>query len=63
LEHLRTTHQKLLDTIKTTGELKKETDDELKGIVESFINGGGFAQKWWTLIILFRTSMIDLINI
>jgi len=45
LEHLRTTHQKLLDTIKTTGELKKETDDELKGIVESFINGGGFAQK------------------
>jgi len=34
-----------LTQLKTTGELKKETDDELKGIVEAFINGGGFAQK------------------
>ena len=37
LDHIRSTHQSLLDTIRKEGQLSPETDDKLKQIVSSFI--------------------------
>jgi F-type H+-transporting ATPase subunit alpha len=45
LLHLRTNHVKLLDTIRTTGDLSKQTDAELKSIIETFIPEAGLVMK------------------
>jgi len=45
LQHLRTSHPHILETIRKTGELSKETDAELKSIVETFIPESGLALK------------------
>lgn len=37
LQHLRSTHQALLDTIRKEGELSPETEEKLKQIVSSFV--------------------------
>jgi len=53
LTHLRANHAKLLDTIKTTGDLNKQSDDELRAIIESFLPSSGLAMKAWEHIIHF----------
>jgi len=45
LVHLRTHHAKLLDTIKTTGDLSKQSDAELKSIIETFLPESGLAMR------------------
>jgi len=45
LQHLRSNHANILETIRTTGDLSKETDAELKSIVETFIPESGLALK------------------
>jgi F-type H+-transporting ATPase subunit alpha len=45
LQHLRTSHPHILETIRKTGDLSKETDAELKAIVETFIPESGLALK------------------
>jgi len=45
LTHLRTNHPSVLETIRKTGELTKELDNELKTIVETFIPESGLALK------------------
>lgn len=45
LNHLRNSHPHILETIRKTGDLSKETDAELKTIVESFIAESGLALK------------------
>jgi len=45
LQHLRTNHPNILETIRKTGDLSKETDAELKSIVETFIPESGLALK------------------
>lgn len=41
LAHLRSKHQSLLDTIRSSGELSEKTDNELAAIVEDFIPNCG----------------------
>lgn len=38
LQHLRSTHQPLLDTIRTEGQISEQTDEKLKQIVTSFVD-------------------------
>ncbi len=38
LKHLRSTHQPLLDTIRTEGQITEQTDEKLKQIVTSFVD-------------------------
>lgn len=45
LNHLRTNHPSVLESIRKTGELTKELDAELKNIVETFIPESGLALK------------------
>lgn len=45
LTHLRSNHPSLLERIKTTGELTKQDDAELKSILEQFIPEAGLATK------------------
>jgi len=45
LTHLRSNHPNVLETIRKTGELTKELDNELKSIVETFIPESGLALK------------------
>jgi len=45
LQHLRTSHPHILEVIRKTGDLSKETDAELKSIVEAFIPESGLALK------------------
>ena len=45
LAHLKTTHPKILERIRVSGELSKADDAELKSIIEQFIPEGGFAMK------------------
>jgi F-type H+-transporting ATPase subunit alpha len=45
LQHLRSNHANILETIRKTGDLSKETDAELKSIVETFIPESGLALK------------------
>lgn len=45
LQHLRTNHPNILETIRKTGDLSKDTDAQLKSIVESFIPESGLALK------------------
>jgi len=45
LQHLRSNHPQILETIRTTGDLSKDTDAQLKAIVESFIPESGLATK------------------
>jgi len=47
LNHLRTNHPKLLEAIRTSGELTKQTENELKGLIESFLAESGLAMKAW----------------
>jgi len=44
---LKTNHAKLLDTIKTTGDLTKASDDELKAILDAFLPESGLVFKAW----------------
>ncbi len=37
LQHMRTTHQGLLDTIRKEGQISDATEEQLKGIVTSFV--------------------------
>jgi F-type H+-transporting ATPase subunit alpha len=45
LQHLRANHPNILEIIRKTGDLSKETDAELKSIVETFIPESGLALK------------------
>lgn len=45
LNHLRTNHPKLLETIKSTGDLSKQSDAELKSIIETFLPESGLTFK------------------
>jgi len=45
LAHIRANHPNVLETIRKTGELTKELDNELKTIVETFIPESGLALK------------------
>jgi len=45
LAHLKANHPQILETIRTTGDLSKETDAQLKSIVETFIPESGLALK------------------
>jgi len=45
LQHLRANHPHILEIIRTTGDLSKDTDAQLKAIVESFIPESGLALK------------------
>lgn len=45
LAHLRANHPKILEEIRRTGELTKQTDAELKAIVEQFIPESGLKMK------------------
>jgi len=45
LVHLKTNHPKLLETIKTTGDLSKQNDAELKAIIEAFLPESGLIMK------------------
>lgn len=45
LDHIKTVHPALLNRIKTTGELTKSDDAELKSILEVFIPSAGLAMK------------------
>jgi F-type H+-transporting ATPase subunit alpha len=45
LAHLKSNYPQLLEKIKTTGELTKESDNELKAIVEAFIPESGLQMK------------------
>jgi len=45
LIHLRTNHAKLLDAIRTTGDLSKTHDAELKSIIEAFLPESGLEMK------------------
>ena len=38
LDHIRSSHQDLLNTIRTEGQLSPETDEKLKGVVSSFVD-------------------------
>ena len=42
LAHIRSSHQPLLDTIRTEGQISDTSDEQLKGIVTSFVES--FAQ-------------------
>lgn len=46
LQHLRSTHQGLLDTIRNEGQISESTEESLKGIVQSFVET--FSQEWTT---------------
>ena len=37
LQHMRSTHQPLLDTIRKEGQISEATEEQLKGIVQSFV--------------------------
>ena len=37
LQHMRSTHQPLLDTIRQEGQISEVTEEKLKGIVQSFV--------------------------
>ena len=37
LDHIRSSHQDLLNTIRTEGQLSPETDEKLKNVVASFV--------------------------
>jgi len=45
LNHIRSTHSKLLERIRTTGALSPQDDKELASIIEQFIPESGFAMK------------------
>jgi F-type H+-transporting ATPase subunit alpha len=45
LAHIKSSYPKLLDTIRTTGELAKETDNELKSVLEAFLAESGLQMK------------------
>jgi F-type H+-transporting ATPase subunit alpha len=45
LQHLRSNHPQILETIRTTGDLSKDTDAQLKAIVEAFIPESGLALR------------------
>lgn len=45
LAHIKSNYPQLLEKIKTTGELTKESDNELKAIVEAFIPESGLQMK------------------
>jgi len=47
LVHLKTNHAKLLDAIRTTGDLSKANDAELKSIIETFLVEAGIGMKAW----------------
>ena len=47
LEHIRSSQQDLLNTIRKEGQLSEETDKTLKQIVSSFVET--FSQTTWTL--------------
>ena len=38
LQHIRSSHQALLDTIRKEGQISEETDTKLKDIVTSFVD-------------------------
>ena len=37
LQHIKSSHQDLLDTIRTEGQISESTDEKLKNIVTSFV--------------------------
>jgi F-type H+-transporting ATPase subunit alpha len=45
LNHIRTNHPKIIEEIRRTGDLSKQTDAELKAIVEQFIPESGLKLK------------------
>jgi len=45
LAFLRSNHPKLLETIRKTGDLSKQSNEELKALIEQFIPEGGFQMK------------------
>jgi len=45
LQHLRANHPNVLEAIKKTGELTKETDNQLKSIIEQFLPGSGLNMR------------------
>lgn len=45
LEHLRTRHVNVLDTIRTEGQLSQETDAKLKAILQEYIPSAGLKMK------------------
>lgn len=45
LAHIKSSYPKLLDTIRTTGELAKDTDNELKSVLEAFLAESGLQMK------------------
>jgi F-type H+-transporting ATPase subunit alpha len=45
LAHLRANHPNVLKAIKETGELTKETDNQLKSIIEQFLPSSGLVMK------------------
>jgi len=44
---VKANHPKLLETIKTTGDLSKQSDAELKAIIEAFLPESGLIMKAW----------------
>ena len=46
LQHMRTTHQGLLDTIRKEGQISEATEGQLKDIVTSFVQT--FSEAWPT---------------
>ena len=38
LQHMRSTHQDIIDTVKKDGQISQEIDEKLKGIVTSFVD-------------------------